>query len=124
MRACALKHSDAGQATSLWQNAGTLPRGIDASALDAWWQHGPSGGTDEQQREACIALEVLSEVESPAADKKARMNYQMRRLAAGMRGEKPVPGQARLDCINQFIALHPSSDWLDRFCSTLNIVKK
>ena len=124
MRACALKHSDAGQATSLWQNAGALPRDIDASALEAWWQQGPPGGTDEQMREACIALEVLAEVESPAADKKARMNYQMRRLAAGMRGEKPVPGQARLDCINQFIALRPSNDWLDRFFSALNASQK
>lgn len=124
MRACTLKNSDAVQATALWQKAGTLPKGINASTLAAFWQQGPCVGMDEQQREACIALEVLAEVESPAEDKKARMNYQMRRLAAGMRGEKPVPGQARLGCINEFIALRPSENWLDRFFSVLNPAKK
>jgi hypothetical protein len=124
MLACALKNDDAGQATGLWQKTGALPKGIDAGALDAWWQQGPSSGMDEPLREACIALEVLSEVESPAAEKKARMDYQMRRLAASMRGEKTVPGQARLNCINEFIALRPSSAWLDRFCSVLNAGKK
>jgi hypothetical protein len=54
MRACALKNAAAGQAASLWQKAGTLPKGIDAGALDAWWQQGPSSGRRTVAR-ACIA---------------------------------------------------------------------
>jgi hypothetical protein len=48
------------------------------------------------------------------------MNFQMRRLAAGMRGEKPEPGAARLNSINAFIGLRPSLPWLERFCKAMN----
>ncbi len=97
--ACAQKAGDAEADASLLQG---LPKGIDTAALAAFWQQGPSAQNEEQLREACIALEVAAEVESPAADKAARMNYQMRRLAAGMgrRNEEPEPSlEDRIECI-------------------------
>ncbi len=117
IKACALKTTDADTAASLWTSAGELPKGIDTQALESFWQQGPSAGKEEQLREACIALEILGKIESPDEDKKARMNYQMKRLVEGMGSQLAPPEHALQDSINDFIALHPSSGWAERFCS-------
>jgi hypothetical protein len=124
INACAGKKADAETAAGLWQEPGDLPPGIDAQALEAFWQQGPSDGDEEQLREACIALEILAGIDSPAADKKARMNYQMRRLAAGMgrRNDQPEPTLA--ERINALIALRPTAEWAARFCATLEKISK
>ncbi len=117
IKACALKATDEDTATSLWAKEGGLPKGIDTQALETFWQQGPSEGNEEQLREACIALEIFGEIESPAGDKKARMNYQMKRLVEGMGSQQAQPEHALQNSINDFIALHPSTDWTERFCS-------
>lgn len=124
INACALKTADEETAAGLWHKSGDLPKGIDTEALEAFWQQGPSDGDEEPLREACIALEILAGIDSPVADKKARMNYQMRRLAAGMgrRGNQPEP--ALEERINALIALRPSVEWAARFCATLEKIRK
>jgi hypothetical protein len=74
-------------------------------------------------REACIALEILGEIESPAEDKKARMNYQMKRLVEGMGGQQVQAENALQVCINDFIALYPSSGWAERFCAGVEKIR-
>ena len=74
-------------------------------------------------REACIALEVLFEKESPVEDKQARMAYQMKRLVEGMGGQQAENrDQQFLEHINRFVELRPSGEWAERFCKTINSV--
>ena len=117
--ACASKTTDEKTASSLWDKEGDLPKGIDTQALESFWDQGPAKGNDEQLREACIALEIFAEIESPAEDKKARMDYQMKRLVEGMGSHQAQTEHALQDAINDFIALRPSAGWVDRFCSTV-----
>jgi exonuclease SbcC len=119
IKACALKPTDEDTATSLWAKEGDLPKGIDSQTLESFWQQGPSEGNEEQLREACIALEIHGEIESPAEDKKARMNYQMKRLVEGMGSRQAQPEHSLQLSINDFISLHPSSNWTERFCSVV-----
>jgi len=123
IKACALKTTDETTATSLWDKEGELPKGIDTQALESFWRQGPGEGNEEQLREACIALEIHGEIESPAEDKKARMNYQMKRLVEGMGSHQAQPEHSLQDSINAFIALCPSSVWADRFCSSVEKIR-
>ena len=108
---------------ALLEQAQELPKGINTSLLEAFSQQGPADGIEEKLREACIALEVLAGIESPPEDKKARMNYQMQRLVKGM-GSKVVQAEPDLlNSINDFIALRPSGNWAERFCSTVRKIK-
>jgi exonuclease SbcC len=117
IKACALKATDEKTASQLWQQEAALPKGIDAEALEAFWQQGPGNIDDEQLREACIALEILGGIDSPEDDKEARMNYQMRQLVEGMGNRKELSEQSLLNSINDFVALRPSNNWAERFCA-------
>ena len=118
MHACALKAEDAERATTLWGEEGKLPKGIDSEALEAWWQDGTAAKQEEDAfREACIALEVLAERESPPEDKEARMAYQMKRLVEGMGSGRGDTRERLLEEINAFIALRPSAEWVGRYRS-------
>ena len=123
IKACALKTMDENTAIGLWAKEGELPKGIDTQALESFWSQGPCDGNEEQLREACIALEIFGEIESPAEDKKARMNYQMKRLVEGMGSQQVQPENALQVCINNFIALYPSSGWAERFCSGVEKIR-
>ena len=123
IKACAQKSTDEDTAVSLWAKQGELPKGIDAQALESFWHQGPGEGNEEQLREACIALEILGEIESPAEDKKARMNYQMKRLVEGMGSQQAQPENALQVSINDFIALYPSSGWTERFCAGVEKIR-
>ena len=116
MTACALKTQDEKKAEKLWQPDGGLPKGIEADGLDAFWQQGPGDSDEDTLREACIALEILIGAESPQEDKEARMAYQMKRLVEGM-GSRQAGNEERLpELINEFIALRPPIEWMERFC--------
>jgi hypothetical protein len=118
MQACALKAADEEAAAELWQNKGAIPGGIDAAALEAWWQEGSGQESNEEEvREFCIAMEILHDMESPADDKEARMAYQMKRLVEGMGAQQADKKGQLLNLINQFIALRPAAEWVERFCS-------
>ncbi len=117
IKACSQKTTDEKTASKLWQQEGGLPKGIDAEALEAFWQQGPGDIGDEQLREACIALEILGGIDSPDEDKEARMKYQMQQLVEGMGSRKEPPEQSQLTRINDFIALRPANSWAERFCA-------
>jgi outer membrane murein-binding lipoprotein Lpp len=121
IRACALKGLDEKKALEMWQETEELPKGIESQALESFWQNGPGDTETDTLREACIALEVLFEKESPAEDKNARMAYQMRRLVEGMGGQQTLDrDQQLLEHINRFLELRPSKDWAERFCSLVD----
>lgn len=123
MKACAMKASDEKQAQKLWQNEGEIPKGIDASQLDAFWQQGSSDIAKELQQETCIALEILIGADSPPEDKQARMAYQMKRLIEGMGSHQLDSKQSLFNLINDFIAMRPTSEWLERFCRGVEIAR-
>ncbi|MBV1932532.1 MAG: DUF349 domain-containing protein [Porticoccaceae bacterium] len=123
IRACTLKNTDPDTANELWQQQGELPKGIDKKSLEIFWQQGPSSDSDEQLREACIALEIFGELESPAEDKTARMNYQMQRLVKGAGKQTGQATQTLQSNINDFIGLRPASDWAQRFCLNLEKIR-
>ena len=117
IRACSLKTTDEKTANKLWLPESGLPKGIDAEALDAFWQQGPGDIDDEQLQVACIALEILGGIDSPDEDKKARMNYQMQQLVEGMGSRNEPAEQSLLISINDFIVLRPANSWAERFCT-------
>jgi len=121
--ACALKSADPENAALMWQCGDDLPEGIEAAALNSWWEQGPSGDADERFRDACIGLEILGELESPAADKEARMNIQMQRLVAGMGRGADQPEPTLEERVNAFLSLRPPRQWAERFCSALRTIK-
>jgi len=114
MQACALKPDDPDRAAELWGEEGELPKEIDAEALQDWWENGPGKTDEETLREACIALEVLTGIESPPEEKKARMAYQMKRLVEGMGGGPVNQKEQELRALNNLISLRPSSAWISR----------
>ena len=119
MKACSLKLLDEKQALTLWQQESEIPKGIDTAALENFWQQGPDDTAETELQEACIALEILIEVESPPEDKDARMAYQMKRLVEGIGSGQTDSAQGLLDMINEFIGMRPSSEWLERFSQGL-----
>jgi hypothetical protein len=123
MQACALKAEQPEQALALWEGEQDVPRGIDPSALDAWWDQGAAEGDPEALRTACIALEVLAGVDSPPEEKQARMAYQMQRLVEGMGGGLADDGERLLEQINRFIAMRPEAEWVGRFCSGIGAAR-
>lgn len=123
MQACGLKATDPDKAAAMWGEDAELPKGIEASGLQAWWQDGPGEADAETLREACIALEVLAGIESPPEEKQARMAYQMKRLVEGM-GSGPGDSRQRLlEAINRFVALRPPGEWVGRFCRGLETAR-
>jgi hypothetical protein len=118
LRACALKAEDEEKATELWLREGDIPRGIETDALEAWWEQGPDDKLPENELlDACIGIEILAGVDSPAKDKKARMAYQMQRLVEGMGSGQLDQEQRLLEQVNGFIAMRPPGAWVERFCS-------
>lgn len=100
-----------------------LPKGIDADSVREFLRDGPAETSDEACREACIALEVFGEIDSPAEDKQVRMKYQLGRLTQGLGQQTLEPGQQLLEHINAFIALRPERRWVERFCEALQKIR-
>jgi hypothetical protein len=51
------------------------------------------------------------------------MNYQMQRLVKGMGGKAIQPEPDLPGSINAFIALRPSRNWAERYCSAVRHIK-
>lgn len=123
IRASAVNSADSDEAN--WQDLEQLPRGIDVPVLETFRAEGPGDISEDELREACIALEVLFEKDSPAEDKQARMAYQMKRLVEGMGGQQAVNADEQLlDAINRFMQMKPGPEWAERFCGTVDSVKR
>jgi len=117
LRACAIRVQDEEQAKALWEKEEDIPKGIDASALETYWEKGPDDKLpDDESRQACIAMEVFLSLDSPPEDKEARMAYQMSRLLEGLGSQQDDRDQQLLQQVNNFIALRPQAAWLERFC--------
>ena len=115
LRACASRAEDSEKAEQLWQQEAGIPRGIDKNVLEAYWEQGVNAETTEDElRQACIAMEVFLGVESPPEDKQARMDYQMKRLLEGMGSQQGDHEQLLLEQLNAFIAMRPPHSWLER----------
>lgn len=124
MKACALKAKSGKKASKLWEKDGDIPKGIEAAALEAWWEKGPAKKPGENElRQACIALEVLVGIESPPEDKKERMAYQMQRLVEGMGSRQVNQEQNLLEQVNGFIAMRPPGEWVERFCGGVDAAR-
>lgn len=116
MHACASRTSDEEKAAALWNQEGGIPAGIDKQALEAWWESGSDANTPEEElRRACIAMEILLDVDSPPEDKDARMEYQMQRLVEGMGSARAEHHDRLIQQINEFIGMRPTAEWLERF---------
>ena len=123
MTACALKEEDEKEATRLWEQEGDIPKGIDGEALAIWWKSGSDiNAPEEVLREACIAMEILLDIDSPAEDREVRMAYQMKRLVDGMGIAQAEQSDRLLAQVNDFIAMKPPPSWLDRFCCQGSII--
>ena len=123
IQACALKPANPAEAERLWGGDGGLPKGIDAKALQSYWLQGPLEQDEEGLRTACIALEVLGEIDSPDEDRQARMNYQLQRLAGGLGQRLDDPEPQILASINAFIGMRAPLEWSNRFCAAIRILR-
>jgi len=123
LKACAIKPKDETAANDLWNSAGEIPRDIDDKALATFWDKGPADEAESEWRLACIALEVLGEIESPEEDKEARMNYQMQRLVEGIGTQTEASAEVLPDHINAFIQLRPAEPWVSRFLKSVGQIR-
>ncbi len=136
MLGCSYKSADEKKAAALWDQNEKLPRGVDAQVLEGFWEQGPNNDpkkdpkkdakkdATEASRDLCIAMEILLGLESPVADRQARMDFQVRRMQEEGLGGAVLeqPGDqldSVLDLINRFIALRPAPQMAERFCACL-----
>jgi exonuclease SbcC len=122
LMAISLKATDASQAESLYQaDAETikLPQGIDKSLVENKWNEASSElTTSDSLRDACIGLEIIAELSSPAEDQQARMVFQVKRLAQGL-GQAGSQQQQIGSSVNQWLALNADQPWQQRYNEAL-----
>jgi len=124
VKACASISGAERAGAAPWQSAGDLPKGVDSALLQAFWAQGPDEKADDVFRDACIALEVFGEIESPPQDKQARMSYQLRRLTQGLGNRTQEAGNTVMHHINAFTALRPTSPWVERFYAGVKSIRR
>ena len=123
LSAISLKTHDAEQAAVLYKADATdlkLPQGIDKSLIENKWNATSVTelSSSDALRDACIGLEIAAELTSPAADQKARMAYQVQRLAQGL-GQAGSLQQRISDSVNQWLALNADAAWQQRYNQAL-----
>jgi hypothetical protein len=69
-------------------------------------------------RDACIALEIAAGLESPTEDQRARMAYQVKRLAQGL-GQTQSLQQQINSSVSQWLTLNAGQTWQQRFNKAL-----
>jgi exonuclease SbcC len=123
LSAISLKTHDAEQAAVLYKADATdlkLPQGIDKSLIENKWNATSATelSSSDALRDACIGLEIAAELTSPAVDQKARMAYQVQRLAQGL-GQAGSLQQRISDSVNQWLALNADAAWQQRYNQAL-----
>ena len=135
LSAISLKASNSEKASGLYkedQPELKLPQGIDATLLEAKWNEIVNEAVDEVNdssevpeisdesilREACIALEITAELESPSEDQQARMAYQVKRLSQGL-GQVGNVQQQVIDSVNGWLLLSANETWQLRYNQAL-----
>jgi hypothetical protein len=127
LTAISLRTDDNTKAEALFQPDVTdykLPQGIEKSLLIEKWQDeiGEVSQTD-LLRDACIGLEIIAQLESPAADQQARMALQVKRLAQGL-GQAGNMQQQINESISQWLSLTADSSWQIRYNKALMSASK
>lgn len=120
LMAISLKTTDVSQAENLYQaEAITLPQGIDKSLVETKWTETACDlSTIDALRDACIGLEIIAELSSPAEDQQARMALQVKRLAQGL-GQAGSQQQQIENSVNQWLALNADQAWQQRYNQAL-----
>jgi exonuclease SbcC len=127
LSAISLKAQNTEQADALYKADATdfkLPKGIDKSLVESKWkdvsaeQSSTELSNSDALRDACIALEIAAELESPAEDQRARMAYQVQRLAQGL-GQTGSLQQQINDSVSQWLALNADQAWQQRYNQAL-----
>lgn len=125
LMAISLKASDAQQAEALYKADSSelkLPKGIDRALVESKWNSVADNSTEnsaeDELREACIALEIAAEMESPAQDQQARMAYQVKRLAQGL-GQAGSLQQQINDSVSHWLTLNADQAWQQRYNTAL-----
>lgn len=88
-----------------------LPQGIDTN-----WFNNQLQQNNAQQ--LCIEMEILADIESPAADQTARMELQVKRLAQGM-GKGLTLAEERARLIKSWLESSATEAELERFVSAI-----
>lgn len=127
LTAISLRTDDHAKAEELFQPDVTdykLPQGIEKSVLIEKWQ-GEIGELSQADllRDACIGLEIIAQLESPAADQQARMAFQVKRLAQGL-GQAGSVQQQISESVNQWLSLTADSNWQLRYNQALTAAAK
>lgn len=127
LTAISLRTDDNAKAEALFQPEVTdykLPPGIEKSVLIEKWQ-GEIGEVSQADllRDACIGLEIIAQLESPATDQQARMAFQVKRLAQGL-GQAGSMQQQISESVNQWLSLTADSNWQIRYNQALTAAAK
>lgn len=122
LMAISLKSTDASQAEILYKpEDGTLkvPQNIDKSLVENKWnEDADKFSSSDALRDACIGLEIIAELDSPAEDQQARMAFQVQRLAQGL-GQSGSLQQQIGNSVNQWLALNADQAWQQRYNQAL-----
>jgi exonuclease SbcC len=127
LSAISLKAQDSVQADVLYQAEATelkLPPGIDKSLVESKWNEVSANSntselsSNDALRDACIALEIAAKLESPAEDQRARMAYQVQRLAQGL-GQTESLQQQINNSVSQWLILNANQAWQQRYNTAL-----
>lgn len=127
LTAISLRTDDNAKAEALFQPDVTdykLPQGIEKSLLIEKW-HSEIGEVSQTDllRDACIGLEIIAQLESPASDQQARMAFQVKRLAQGLGQAGSVQRQIS-ESVNQWLNLTADSSWQIRYNQALTAAAK
>ena len=122
LSAISLKAQDASQAEALFQPAISdykLPLDIDKSLFENKWNAEVSDvSATDALRDACIGLEIVAQLESPAEDQQARMTLQVKRLAQGL-GQTGSLEQQMSDSVTHWLSLSADASWQQRYNQAL-----
>lgn len=98
-----------------WQNAAKLPSGYAQDEFEsAWGRRSDTTADTADATDACIQMEILAGIDSPAADKARRMELQVQRLAQGL-GQSSNPDAERQQLVSNWLALDASTVQSQRF---------
>jgi len=122
LMALSLKPTDAEQAQALYKpedDTVKLPHDIDKSLIERKWNEGATElSAYAALRDACIGLEIIAELDSPAEDQQARMAFQVQRLAQGL-GQAGTLQQQIANSVNQWLAFNADPVWQQRYNQAL-----